>query len=619
MRTGQPVQGVAIDNFMRTVLAPLSSEILKTCLPDGLGRPFPDNAFSLMVSTGAKGSTVNQSQISCGLGQQELEGRRVPIMPSGKTLPSFRPYDPDPRAGTSVSQAPTIEVHTASLICVGLAGGFIVDRFLTGIRPQEYYFHCMAGREGLIDTAVKTSRSGYLQRCLVKSLEELSVHYDYTVRDSDAAVVQFLYGEDGIDTMQTKYLDGRPETLGALALNYGALVHKHGVHSKLKQTGLETDTARAAFHRLWTAREQAAEGGELQVGSIVEARRLKRGRSEWARAAWKGGWYPAEVIKMRPAKEGRRGVTYDLRYGDGDEAKKVPAKVTLPRIADMAEGLQLEVIRRRLPDPVMGLARLDIHLGAVSERFRDAVEDYTTRNPHKIIRGEGSRVGSGVKKAGFEFLLWLKYMRCMASPGEAVGSIAGQSIGEPSTQMTLNTFHLAGHGGANVTLGIPRLREILMTASHNIKTPSMTVSAAAGVERAEVERFAHRLRRLMLSDLINHRGGVTVTERLEKTGSMVWERVYMIRLQFYSEEQISAVFSLSYDELLEIVAARYLRGLLMCVSAELKKAGGKKSDFVAVGRARPRDEEGPGASDDADDDEAPDVSGVQMRSLLTFL
>lgn len=65
--------------------------------------------------------------------------------------------------------------------------------------------------------------------------------------------------------------------------------------------------------------------------------------------------------------------------------------------------------------------------------------------------------------------MWVKYMRCLAAPGETVGSIAAQSVGEPSTQMTLNTFHLAGHGGANVTLGIPRLREIIMTAAKNLK------------------------------------------------------------------------------------------------------------------------------------------------------
>ncbi|KAG1016640.1 hypothetical protein G6F43_014457 [Rhizopus delemar] len=85
-------------------------------------------------------------------------------MVSGRSLPSFRPFDTSARAG-----------------------GFVTGRFLTGIRPQEYYFHCMAGREGLIDTAVKTSRSGYLQRCLMKHLEGLRVHYDHTVRDSDGS------------------------------------------------------------------------------------------------------------------------------------------------------------------------------------------------------------------------------------------------------------------------------------------------------------------------------------------------------------------------------------------------------------------------------------------------
>lgn len=65
----------------------------------------------------------------------------------------------------------------------------------------------MAGREGLIDTAVKTSRSGYLQRCLIKQLESLIVSYDMTVRDNDGSIVQFVYGEDGTDVINTKYLD----------------------------------------------------------------------------------------------------------------------------------------------------------------------------------------------------------------------------------------------------------------------------------------------------------------------------------------------------------------------------------------------------------------------------
>lgn len=83
--------------------------------------------------------------------------------------------------------------------------------------------------------------------------------------------------------------------------------------------------------------------------------------------------------------------------------------------------------------------------------------------------GAARKSSPGSLKEAFELLMWVKYMRCLAAPGETVGSIAAQSVGEPSTQMTLNTFHLAGHGGANVTLGIPRLREIIMTAAKNLK------------------------------------------------------------------------------------------------------------------------------------------------------
>lgn len=82
-----------------------------------------------MVASGAKGSMVNHAMIAVGLGQQELEGKRVPTMSSGKTLPCFPAWDPSPRAG-----------------------GYVADRFLTGLRPAEYFFHCMSGREGLIDT-----------------------------------------------------------------------------------------------------------------------------------------------------------------------------------------------------------------------------------------------------------------------------------------------------------------------------------------------------------------------------------------------------------------------------------------------------------------------------------
>jgi DNA-directed RNA polymerase I subunit RPA1 len=83
-------------------------------------------------------------------------------------------------------------------------------------------------------------------------------------------------------------------------------------------------------------------------------------------------------------------------------------------------------------------------------------------------------------------MYYLKYLNSLIQPGENVGTLAAQSVGEPSTQMTLNTFHLAGHGGANVTLGIPRLREILMTASENIKTPMMTLPLKTDISEEQI-------------------------------------------------------------------------------------------------------------------------------------
>jgi DNA-directed RNA polymerase I subunit RPA1 len=110
---------VFLDNTAKSVNNAGHGEVLKACLPYGLAKPFPSNQFALMVETGAKGSVLNFSMITVGLGQQELEGRRVPLSPLGKTLPCFPAFHASPRSG-----------------------GYISDRFLTGLRPADYFFHC---------------------------------------------------------------------------------------------------------------------------------------------------------------------------------------------------------------------------------------------------------------------------------------------------------------------------------------------------------------------------------------------------------------------------------------------------------------------------------------------
>lgn len=395
-----------------------------------------------MVTTGAKGSMVNQSQVSCSLGQQALEGRRVPRMSSGRTLPSFAPYDPNPRAD-----------------------GFITDRFLTGVRPQEYvpfcvwniillwflysiillnncpplryYFHCMAGREGLVDTAVKTSRSGYLQRCLVKHLEELKVSYDHTVRDGEGGIVQFVYGEDGIDPMKAAHLDCESRTFAFLARNHKSLKKRYP-----SLPGSTIDVAEGDHIR---SQELATHSGtQLKKGNFVRARKSRMG-GQWARGAVSEGWFDATIVKKH--SDGKH---FDIKYHhNGMVVKKVPKTASFSYCGSNktpAASFECDLIKPACPDPVLsdltrdnGAYRLGVSGACVSERVADLASK--AANDLEVSK---AITNSGLSKKGFHEIVAAKYSSALAHPGEAVGSIAAQSIGEPSTQMTLNTFHLAG-------------------------------------------------------------------------------------------------------------------------------------------------------------------------------
>jgi len=138
----------------------------------------PENCLGLMVRSGSKGSAVNILQIMACVGQQNCSGKRMQATVSNRTLPMFKPLDDSVRSR-----------------------GFVKHSYVDGLSPDEYWHHTVGGREGLIDTAVKTSTTGYIQRRLVKSLESLHVDTDKTVRDSQNRIVQFAYGEDDMDGM----------------------------------------------------------------------------------------------------------------------------------------------------------------------------------------------------------------------------------------------------------------------------------------------------------------------------------------------------------------------------------------------------------------------------------
>jgi DNA-directed RNA polymerase I subunit RPA1 len=572
-----------LDSYMQSNLNPLASQIIKVCLPNGLAVPFPANTFSLMVITGAKGSTVNQSQVSCALGQQALEGRRVPRMSSGRTLPSFAPFDPNPRAD-----------------------GFIADRFLTGVRPQEYYFHCMAGREGLVDTAVKTSRSGYLQRCLVKHLEELKVCYDHTVRDAEGSIVQFLYGEDGIDPMKAAHLDGSSSTLQFIARNNNALIHRH---IGLPQCSL--DIAAADCKR--SEDIQNKEMDLLTKGSFIQARKLRVG-NEWRRGALCRGWFSAFIIKVHPDGE-----HFDIRYTkDGSVANQVPHQVVLDYAGSRnipALSKVCTIIQPAVPDPILsdtskerGNHRIGVSGSCVSEK----VAKSAVKAIEHDLALQNAISSTGLSSKDFKRAVAAKYCSALCAPGEAVGCIAAQSIGEPSTQMTLNTFHLAG-AGANVTLGIPRLREIIMTASKTLKTPTMSVPLHSFVSEKESIRLTRYFTRLDMMELISSHSGIRVTESLRQNSEGLWERAYQVTLRLHSSERIKEAFGLTLEDVATVVAGNFIPNLSKIMKMELKRSHGDlaKSFHVSGGEsssfdytARNTGEKMRSEDDDDDDDYA---------------
>ena len=140
-----------------------------------------NNRFLLIVNSGSKGSILNITQMVSGLGQQNVDGKRIPYGFDSRTLPHYNKYDDSPNAR-----------------------GYVENSYISGLSASELFFHAMGGRVGLIDTAVKTSQTGYIQRRLIKGLEDLKVEYDMTVRNNKGRIVQFSYGDDSINTCKVE-------------------------------------------------------------------------------------------------------------------------------------------------------------------------------------------------------------------------------------------------------------------------------------------------------------------------------------------------------------------------------------------------------------------------------
>lgn len=402
-----------------------------------------ENRMTAMVRAGSKGGPINIAQMIACVGQQNIEGKRIPYGFEDRTLPHFKKYDDGAEAR-----------------------GFIENSFISGLTPTEFFFHAMSGREGLIDTAVKTADTGYIQRQLVKAMEDLVIQNDGTVRDANMNILQFHYGEDGINSTK---IESQSLALGGLS--------DEEIDRDFGLVGIDLTPVLAEGVGASADRDLVAEAAALAAFAAQVKEDRKMFVEGMFRSGAQGNVYAAVNLE-------RALVNIRMKFG-----------------LDAASGNPAGSAMRTSLTPTRVLAGIEAVLDK-TQRFHRMWATLLRfhLSPGKLI------VRDRFTETAFDTLCELlvtKNWQAWSQPGEQVGVIAAQSIGEPSTQMTLNTFHLAGVSSkSNVTRGVPRLKELLKVMK-NPKAKSLTIHLKPEYSNSKVKarEVAQELGLTLLRDM----------------------------------------------------------------------------------------------------------------------
>jgi DNA-directed RNA polymerase III subunit RPC1 len=381
-----------------------------------------NNAPLIMAKSGSKGLVINVAQMVAVVGQQIIGGERVPDGFQDRSLPHFH---------KNARQPPS--------------KGFVRNSFYSGLVPTEFLFHAISGREGLVDTAVKTAETGYMSRRLMKSLEDLSTQYDDTVRTSGGGIVQFQFGADKLDPVD---MEG-----SAVPVNFDR-------------------TWTHAENLTWDNTERAMFPHEILhvCTSMIENERNR---------------YPRKgLLTNEPL-----GYDEDSDYAiDEHESARRFLKAIQAYVESRVD--RLAKIRK--------LKGLDSgHQGTLYGHEAVASSSELAQNDH------ADRVAK-VSESALRLFIRLcleKYKKAHVEPGHAVGAVGAQSIGEPGTQMTLKTFHFAGVAGMSITQGVPRIKEII-NASKAISTPVITCPLENNQEITAARVVKGRIEKTYISDIL---------------------------------------------------------------------------------------------------------------------
>lgn len=440
---------------------------LEQCVMNALDE---SSCFLNAIRSKSSGTSMNAGQIAACIGQVIVDGRRIDMKFNGRTLPCFFKGDNSPEAR-----------------------GFCFNSFWKGLISSEFFFQVIAGREGLITTAIKTAETGYTQRKITKIMEDIVACYDGTVRDANGRIVLFVYGDNNVNTENQI-----EQELTLLTLDDEQLAERHRLSDK-DIKGLASSYDRkmddALFKRLKTMRDKIRSGQSYFKVKDIETK----------------------ISYMMPIN-----LVQQISQIKNRQERKTTSIVdpvyALESIKELLQSNELRIIKRN-NDPLTlpFKERDDTTCKLIMRAYL-----YDMLSPkrcifHKFSKNEFDELIKYVKSA---------CLTAMIEPGEMVGLVGANSIGEPVTQSNLKFFQKAGTGKA-VSAGLPRTLEIL-SVTKEIKTPfaRLIFDESHGMVKDDVDRIASYLRTTTLQDLIDniqiiydpHPSSKTSTNKMDKVG-----------------------------------------------------------------------------------------------------
>lgn len=364
------------DYFEREIISILNDSMKKA---GSIGLGTIDDKYNRlinMVKSGSKGKDLNVSQMIAAVGQQNVDGKRVAYGFTDRTLPHFCKYDDGPESR-----------------------GFVESSFISGLSPSEMFFHAMGGREGLIDTAVKTSETGYIQRRLIKAMEDAKIYYDQTVRNASGSVMQFVYGEDGMEGTKIE-----KQALPTMHKNVFDLDREYHLRTTDPLQMYLTDEAveQMKTEGAW------AERAEQHFEALLEDRRM--------------------LLEDILGGEKRNNILYPIPFDriikNAHERSKVVG------IADVPTDLTPMVVFKAIDELIkfMKVTKVD-----TQATFYPRILVRAFLSPKPLI------MAMRMKKSVFQWVVEevKRYFKeAIAPAGEMVGIIAAQSLGETQTQLS---------------------------------------------------------------------------------------------------------------------------------------------------------------------------------------